>query len=334
MSATYKIAAGIAAGNTIVLKPSELTPVATIRFAELATDAGLPPGALNVVTGDGETGTALTNHEDISKIAFTGGLEVGRKVGATAGKNVNSVTLELGGKNPNIVFPDADLSNAVTDAIKGIFAASGQTCVAGSRLLIHESIRDEFVERFVEKTEELTLGDPFDEKTQLAPLSSNRQFEKVRRYVEIAQEEGATVLTGGEPADDLPGGLFYPPTVLDGVTNDMRIAQEEVFGPVVAIITFETEQEAVEIANDTEYGLAAGLWTENLGRAMRLIDDLEAGVVWVNTYRKSSFTTPFGGVKDSGVGIEKGIDSIEDYLTTKSVWIKREGEISDPFTLM
>lgn len=334
MLATYKIAPAIAAGNTVVLKPSEVTPVSSVRLAELALDAGFPPGALNVVTGYGEAGAALTNHEDVSKVAFTGGIETGRKVGEAAGRNINPVTLELGGKSPNIVFADADIDNAVTGAIKGVFAASGQTCVAGSRLLLQESIYEEFVERLVQRTESLTLGNPLEDGTDLAPIAFEGQYEKIQKYVEIAKNEGATVVTGGEPRDDLPGGLFYPPTILTDVTNDMRIAQEEVFGPVMAVLTFEDEGEAVSIANDTDYGLAAGIWTDDLQRATTLMDEIRAGVVWVNTYRKSAHTTPFGGFKQSGVGIEKGIDAMREYYQTKSVWINRSDEISDPFTLM
>lgn len=334
MLATYKLAPALAAGNTAVLKPSEITPVSAILLAELALDAGVPPGALNVVTGAGEPGSALANHDDVDKIAFTGGTETGRKVGAAAGENIVPATLELGGKSANIVFPDADLDNAVTGAVKGIFAATGQTCIAGSRLFLHESIHDEVVDRLVTRAEELVLGNPLDEETEMGPIAFEGQFETVSEYVRIGRDEGATLVTGGEPRDDLSGDLFYPPTIFTDVTNDMQIAQEEIFGPVLCVLSFEDEAEVIGKANDTEYGLAAGVWTENVRRAIRVSAELEAGVVWVNAYRESSFTTPSGGYKKSGLGIEKGKDAIEEYLQSKSVWIETEGVVGDPFKLL
>lgn len=334
MLATYKIAPAIAAGNTVVLKPSEITPVSAIRFAELALEAGWPSGALNVVTGFGEAGAALTDHESVRKVAFTGGLETGRQVGKSAGETISPVTLELGGKSPNIVFPDAEIENAITGVIKGIFAATGQTCIAGSRLYLHESIHDAFLERLTRRTEALQLGDPFSDSTHIAPIACQQQFEKVEEYVDIARSEGARLVTGGEPREDLSGELFYPPTVFADVTDDMRIAREEVFGPVLSVLSFESESAVLERANDSRYGLAAGVWTSDLRLAHRMADRLEAGVVWVNTYRQSSYTTPFGGHKQSGVGVEKGIEAIDEYLQTKSVWIETEGEVGDPFTLV
>ena len=332
--ATYKIAPAIAAGNTVVLKPSELAPVSSIRLAELALDAGFPPGALNVVTGFAEAGAALSGHDDINRVALTGGPVAGRAAAKAAAENIVPSTLELGGKSPNIVFPDADLDNAVTGAIKGIFAASGQTCIAGSRLFLHEDVADEFLDRFVARAEEIDLGNPLDPDSEMGPLISQGQYDKVSGYVEGAVEEGATLLTGGESRDDVPDGLYYPPTVLSDVTNDMTIAREEVFGPVVAVLTFSDEDEVVEQANDSEFGLAAGVWTENIRRGHRMADRLEAGVVWINTYRKSSFTMPFGGFKKSGMGVEKGKEAIREYVKTKSVWVETEGEVSDPFRLV
>jgi aldehyde dehydrogenase (NAD+) len=332
--ATYKIAPAIAAGNTVVLKPPELAPVSTLRLAELALDAGFPPGALNVVTGFADAGAALSGHEGIDRVALTGGVEAGKAVASAASENVVPSTLELGGKSPNIVFPDADMDNAVTGAIKGIFAASGQTCIAGSRLFLHEDIAAEFLDELVARTERIDLGDPLDTETEMGPIASEDQYEKVRTHVTDAIGEGATLRTGGNERDDVPDGLFYPPTVLTDVTNDMRIAREEVFGPVVAVLTFSSEEEVVRKANDSKFGLAAGVWTNDIRRGHRMADELEAGVVWVNTYRKSSFTMPFGGFKQSGIGVEKGIEAIDEYLQTKSVWIETEGEVSDPFKLI
>ena len=327
----YKLAPAIAAGNTVVVKPSENTPVTTIRLAEIAADAGWPSGALNVVTGFGEAGAVLSDHEDVDKVSFTGGLETGSKVGETAGRNIVPATLELGGKSPNIVFDDADLNNAVTGAIKGIFAAGGQSCIAGSRLFVQESIYDEFLDRLVDRAADIELGDPMDPETEMGPLAFEDQHDKVRQYVEIAKNEGATLTLGGEPPEDAESNLFFPPTIFTDVTNDMRIAQEEIFGPVLVVIPFEDEEEVVETANDTLFGLAAGVWTNDVRRAMRMTDRLEAGVVWINTYRKSSFTTPSGGFKKSGLGREKGLQSVYEYLQTKSVWMELEGEVSDPF---
>ena len=332
--ATYKIAPAIAAGNTVVHKPSELAPVSAIRLADLALEAGLPHGAVNVVTGFADVGAALAGHTDVDRVALTGGQAAGKAVATAAGENIVRSTLELGGKSPNLVFADADLENAVTGAIKGIFAASGQTCIAGSRLLLHEGIADEFLDRLVPRAEEIDLGDPRDPETEMGPIVSEAQHEQVHEHVTGALAEGATLATGGEPRDDLPGGLFYPPTILTDVTNGMAIAREEVFGPVLAVLTFSSETEAVELANDSAYGLAAGVWTDDLRRGIRMTDELEAGVVWVNTYRKSSFTMPFGGFKRSGMGVEKGTEAMEEYLQTKSVWIETEGEVSDPFTLI
>ncbi|OYR51924.1 carnitine dehydratase [Halorubrum sp. Ea1] len=331
--ATYKIAPAIAAGNTVVLKPSELAPVSALRLAELADDAGFPSGALNVVTGFAEAGAALAGHDDIDRVALTGGPEAGRAVATAAADNIVPSTLELGGKSPNIVFPDADLENAVTGAIKGIFAASGQTCIAGSRLFLHEEIAEQFLNRLVDRTEQIDLGDPLDEETEMGPIVSESQLSSVQEHVESAIDDGATLLTGG-PERDVPGGPFYPPTILTDVTNDMAIAREEVFGPVLAVLTFETEDEVIEKANDSEFGLASGVWTKDIQRGHRMADALEAGVVWLNTYRKSSFTMPFGGFKQSGIGVEKGIEAIEEYVQTKSVWVETEDEVSDPFRLV
>jgi aldehyde dehydrogenase (NAD+) len=333
MLLTYKLAPAVAAGNTVVAKPSEVTPVSALRLAELATEAGFPPGAFNVVTGGVGAGAALSDHDDVDKVAFTGGLEAGRAVARAAGDHVRPVTLELGGKSANVVFADADLDTAVTGVVKGIFAASGQTCVAGSRLLVERSVHDEFVDRLLDRVADIRLGDPFAEDTEMAPIATERQCERVLGYVEGAREAGATVAAGGDRCTVDGCGRYVPPTVLTDVTPEMTIVREEVFGPVLTVVPFSDEADALAIANDSEFGLAAGVWTNDLRRGVRMSRELEAGVVWVNTYRKSSFTTPFGGYKKSGVGREKGVEAIDEYLQTKSVWIETEGEVSDPFTL-
>lgn len=328
---TYKLAPAIAAGNTVVAKPSELTPVGAVRMAEIASAAGFPPGAFNVVTGGGPVGAALTEHEDVEKLAFTGGTETGGSVGATAGRRAVPVSLELGGKSANVVFADADLDAAIPGVIKGIFAASGQSCIAGSRLLVQAECHDEFVDRLVARAEAITPGDPFGEDVELAPMVSEAECQSVMDYVEAGKAEGATLRTGGERISVGSCDRFVAPTVFTDVTNDMTIAREEIFGPVLSVIPFDDADEAVAIANDSPFGLAAGVWTADLQRAIRTVRRLEAGIIWVNTYRQSSPTTPFGGYKRSGVGREKGREAIDEFLQTKSVWIDTESDISDPF---
>ena len=328
---TYKLAPAIAAGNTVVAKPAEHTPVGAVRLAELAAEVGFPPGAVNVVTGGGTAGAALAEHEDVDKLAFTGGTAAGSAVGEAAGARAVPVTLELGGKSANIVFAEADLDAAVSGVVKGIFAASGQSCIAGSRLLVQAEIHDEFVDRLVDRAEAIRPGDPFEETTQLAPIVSEAQCESIMEYVAAGEAAGATLRTGGERLTVGPCDRFVAPTVFTDVENDMRIAREEIFGPVLSVIPVADEDDAVETANDSPFGLAAGVWTADLQRAIRTVRRLDAGIVWVNTYRQSSPTTPFGGYKRSGVGREKGREAIDEYLQTKSVWIDTAGEIDDPF---
>ena len=329
----WKAAPALAAGNTLVIKPSEFTSASTLEFARLSLEAGLPPGVVNVVTGFGdEVGVPLVRHRKVRKVAFTGGESSGRSVNVTAAADFKRVTLELGGKSANIVFDDANLDQAVNGAISGIFAASGQTCIAGSRLLLQDSIHDEFLERLLAIGKRIRLGDPMLPETQVGPITTEPQYQRILDYIAIAKDEGARCVLGGEAAT-LPGvgGLFVKPTIFTDVTPKMRIAQEEVFGPVLAVLRFKDLDEAVEIANDVNYGLAAGVWTENLRRAVRMADRLQAGTVWVNTYRSTSYTTPFGGYKASGLGRENGVEAIKEYLQVKSIWLYTGGDVANPF---
>lgn len=334
--AAYKLAPGLAAGNTFVLKPSEFTSASALELGRLAEQAGLPAGVLNIVTGYGaEVGEPLVSHPKVAKIAFTGSESGGQRVYETAARGFKRVTLELGGKSPNIVFDDANLDNAVKGVISGILSATGQTCVAGSRLLVQRSIYDAFVERVVAYARSARIGDPMDRATQIGPVTTRLQYEKILDYIGIAKSEGATCALGGAAHPHPAGGagLFVQPTIFTGVTNSMRIAQEEVFGPVLACIPFEDEDEAVAIANDSNYGLAAGIWTQNIARILRMSERIKSGMVWVNMYRAVSYMSPFGGYKRSGVGYENGMDAIRDYVRTKSVWINTSDETPDPFVL-
>ena len=334
--AAWKIAPALAAGCTLVIKPSEFTSASTLEFAELFDEAGFPPGVFNVVTGFGaEVGTPLVEHPLVSKISFTGSDATGRLINEKAARLLKHTSMELGGKSPNIVFEDADLEQAAFGAISGIFAATGQTCIAGSRLLVQDSIHDAFVEKLLAVARTARMGDPMDPATQVGPITTPPQFQKVLDYIDIAQAEGAQVLLGGErgSAPECGQGWFLQPTIFTGVRNDMRIAQEEVFGPVLAVIRFTDEADALRIANDVRFGLAAAVWTQNIGRAIRMSERLQAGTVWVNTYRAISFMAPFGGYKDSGLGRENGIDAVREYLQTKSVWINSGAIAGNPFVL-
>ena len=280
-------------------------------------------------------GEAMSAHPDIDMMSFTGSPRAGALVSKGAADTVKRVTLELGGKSPNIVFDDAEFEAAVMGVISGIFAATGQTCIAGSRALVHRSIHDAFVERLVEVAGSATIGDPMSYDTHVGPVTTEPQFQKVLDYIKIAQEGGATCVLGGDIYDGpgASGTRFVQPTVFTNVTNDMRIAQEEVFGPVLSVIPFDTEDEAIAIANDINFGLAAGVWTQNLGRAMRASDALNAGTVWVNTYRAVGFNSPFGGWKRSGLGRESGIEGMMEYVQTKSVWMAQESSVANPFIM-
>jgi len=329
---SWKLAPALAAGCTAVIKPSEFTSASMLEFAPLFAEAGFPKGVVNVVTGLGqEAGAALVAHPSVAHIGFTGGDAAGRKIYQLAAAGLKTVTLELGGKSPNIVFDDADLDQAIKGVVSGIFAASGQSCQAGSRLLLQRSIHDQFLEKLIAFVRSAKLGDPALADTQIGPIATRPQFEKIIDYIRIAKEEGARCVLGGKARPDLGAGMFIEPTIFTDVKNSMRIAQEEVFGPVLAVIPFDDEAEAIGIGNDVIYGLAAAVWTKSLHRAMFMTDRLKAGTIWVNNYRATSFTSPFGGYKNSGIGRESGVETIKEFLHTKCVWISTDLDVPNPF---
>jgi (Z)-2-((N-methylformamido)methylene)-5-hydroxybutyrolactone dehydrogenase len=333
---TFKLAPALAAGCTFVAKTAEQTPASTLEFAKLFEEVGFPPGVFNVVTGYGPTtGGALVRHSGVDKIAFTGSTETGKQVMKDAADHLAKVSLELGGKSPNIVFEDADIEAVANGVVSGIFAATGQTCIAGSRLFVQEDLHDKLIERLIEKANSIKLGDPLDEETEMGPIAFKEQLEKVQGYIDTGQEEGAKLACGGKPPDnpELQDGFFIEPTILSNVDNEMQVARDEIFGPVLSVIPAKYEEEIIRQANDTPYGLAAGVWTKDLQRAHRVAHALKAGTVWVNSYRTLSFNAPFGGYKESGIGRENGLECLKEYTQLKTVWIELSGDIRDPFKL-
>jgi (Z)-2-((N-methylformamido)methylene)-5-hydroxybutyrolactone dehydrogenase len=329
----WKVAPALAAGNAIVVKPSEFTSTSTLIFAELVREAGFPPGIFNVLTGAGaEAGALLMAHPLVAKIAFTGGEVAGRKVYEAAARDFKHASLELGGKAANIVFEDADFDNAVNGAVTGIFTSAGQSCTAGSRILVQRSIRDKFVEAIAALGRKGRMGDPMNPATEIGPIATRPQYERILKAIEGAKAEGARLHSGGKPARvDGNGGLFIEPTIFVDVDNSMRLAQDEIFGPVAAVIPFDTEDEAISIANDTRYGLTGGVWTQDIARAHRVVAAVDAGTIWVNIYRVTSQLSPYGGFKHSGIGKEGGSQIIYDYLREKSVWFNLAPGVKSPF---
>ena len=329
MFCSWKLGPALAAGNTVVMKPSELTPLTTLRMAELMRDVGFPAGVVNIVPGYGHTaGQRLAEHPDVNKISFTGSTATGRKITEASAGNLKRVSLELGGKGPNIVFEDATIPAAVGGSAFAIFHNQGQACIAGSRLLLQESIADEFLERFIGLAESIKIGHPLDPATEMGPLTSKIHLDRVLGFLEVCAKEGNTILTGGgQPTDpELKNGCYLRPTVVEAKPGD-TVFREEVFGPFVCVTRFHDEAEAIELANDTEYGLGSGLWTNNLQRAHRMADAIEAGMVWVNSYKRVHPGSPFGGIGQSGFGRDLGVESLNEYTEPKSIWINYDADI-------
>lgn len=327
-----KLAPALAAGNCVIVKPSEHASVSTLILGELVEKAGFPPGVINIVTGDKRAGEFLTSSDKVNKISFTGGTIAGRFIGKNAAENFTPLTLELGGKSPNIIFEDANLEKAVPGAMAGIFASSGQTCIAGSRLLVQESLYEKVADLLAQRASKIKLGDPMDPSTEMGPVANESQYLAIKAMIKNIESEGASVLVGHE--ENIPkNGFFIRPMILVNVKNNMKVAQEEVFGPILSMIPFKDEAEAIEIANDSKYGLASGIWTSDLSRAHRVSKQLEAGTVWINTYRTSAVQAPFGGVKNSGYGRERGLVSLLEYTRVKNIMIDLSNDARDPFSI-
>lgn len=330
MLSTWKLAPALAAGNTVVLKPSESASASALRFVQLFEDAGFPPGTVNVVSGDVKTSKALVSHRDVNLVSFTGGPETARAIARLAADNLTPTRFELGGKSANLIFPDCDLDSAVSGVVAGIFAAAGQTCVAGSRVVVIREIADRFISAVVQAVATIVVGDPRDPQTQVGPIISPRECQRIGAMVDTAVQDGARVAIGGHEPEGAAGRYFLP-TVLVDVRPDMTIAQEEVFGPVLSVIVVDSEDEAVAVANGTRYSLAAGVWTRDIKRAHRVAKSLRSGTVWINMYRSMSPITPHGGSGDSGYGRENGIEAIAEFTQTKSILIELSDEARDPF---
>lgn len=318
---TWKLAPALAAGNTVIMKPSEITPMTATILTQICKDAGVPDGVVNLVHGFGETGAALTAHEDIDGIAFTGETTTGTAIMQSAAPTLKKLSFELGGKNPNIIFADADLDDAIDTTLRSSFINQGEVCLCGSRIYVERTIYDEFLDRFVERTKELKVGDPFAEDTKVGALVSEEHYNKVLKYLDIAKEEGGNFLIGGKKSD-MEKGFYVDPTIITGLGKDSRCVREEIFGPVVTVTPFDTEEEVLEQVNDTHYGLSASLWTGNVKRATRLSAQIEAGIVWVNTWFLRDLRTPFGGMKYSGIGREGGAHSFDFYSELTNVTLK------------
>jgi len=330
-----KLGPALAAGNTVVLKASEMAPAPMFEFARIVDEAGFPPGVVNVITGYGEPcGRLLTSHADVARVAFTGGPETARHIVRNTAENFAVVSLELGGKSPILVFEDADLEGAVNGIIAGNFGATGQSCVAGSRVFIQSSIREQILEKLVERAGQICIGDPLAEDTQVGPLCTKEQLDHISGSVEDAVAEGAKLLFGGKRPEGFDSGWYYSPTILDCPHQDIRTVREEMFGPILSALSFDTEAEAIEMANNSDFGLGSGVFTSDVARALRVSDAIHSGIVWVNTYRVISPIAPFGGFKNSGCGRESGIDTIYDYTRTKTVWINTSTEpMANPFIM-
>lgn len=333
MFCAWKMGPTLAAGNTVVLKPAEITPLTTLRIAELMAEVGFPEGVVNVVVGYGATaGQHLAEHPGVGKIAFTGSTAVGRRIVEASKGNLKRVQLELGGKGANIVFEDANLLAAVNGSAWAIFHNQGQACIAGSRLIVHEKIADAFLDKFVTLAKSIKVGNPLDLTTEMGPLTSIQHRDRVLSYVEVAKEQGGEILCGGRPPADpsLANGCYVEPTIVRAAYTD-RVAQEEVFGPFVTVTTFKDDEEALKIANSTEYGLGSGLWTRDLQRAHKVAESIRAGMVWINSYKRVNPGSPFGGVGQSGYGREMGFEAMHDYTEAKSVWVNVDAVIPPHF---
>ncbi|MDI6026567.1 betaine-aldehyde dehydrogenase [Corticibacterium sp. UT-5YL-CI-8] len=330
--AGWKSAPALAMGNAMIFKPSENTPLSALALAEIYTEAGLPDGLFNVVQGFGDVGAALASHEAVDKVSVTGSVATGKKVLALAGGHMKHATMELGGKSPIVVFDDADLENAIGGAMLGNFYSSGQICSNGTRVFVQKGLHDRFVERLVERAKTIRLGDPLDPETQMGPLVNKAQHEKVLGYIDIGKAEGATLALGGSvpSMQGFDGGLFVEPTIFTGVTDTMRIAREEIFGPVMSILSFESEDEVIERANDTPFGLAAGVFTKDLPRAHRVIGQIKAGTCWINAYNLTPVEIPFGGMKQSGIGRENALAALGHYSQVKTVYVET-GNVESPY---